>query len=90
MIEWLFLDGIDAKAAGAAIGRQDDFVVRAGADKTESALTFSEFAEAGTDVALQSTIIDLVPIPPRNATEFGVCRARSLRLCHRYRYPCKP
>ncbi len=90
MIKWLFLDGIDAKAAGAAIGCQDNFVIRASADKTESALAFPEFAEAGTNVTLQSTIVDLVPIPPRYATKFGVCRVCSLWLRHRYRYPCQP
>jgi len=62
MIQWLFLDGINTKAAGAAIGRQDNFIILASANETESALAFSELAEAGTDVTLQSTIVDLVPV----------------------------
>ncbi len=65
MIQWFFLDGIDAKPAGAAIGCQDNFVIRASADKTESALAFSELAETGTDVTLQPTIVDFVPVSSR-------------------------
>jgi hypothetical protein len=34
MVERLFLDGIDAEAAGAAVGRQHDFVVFSAADET--------------------------------------------------------
>ena len=90
MIEWPFFDGIDAKSAGAAIGRQDNFVIRAGANETESALAFFKLAEARTDVTLQSTIVDPVPIPPRYATKFGICRVCSLWLRHRYHYPCQP
>ena len=84
MIKWFFLDGIDAKAAGAAIGCQDNFVIRAGANETESALAFSEPAEAGTDVTLQSTIVDLVPVSSRYVASVDVFCSACTLLGHRY------
>ncbi len=83
MIKWFFLDRIDAKTAGAAIGRQDNFVIRAGADETESALAFPELAEAGTDVTLQSTIVNLVPVPSRHVAGVDVFGSACSVLGHR-------
>ncbi len=83
MIEWLFLDGIDAKSAGAAIGCQYYFVIRAGANETEPALALSEPAEAGTDVTLQSTIVDLVPVSSRYLAGADVFRSARTLLGHR-------
>ncbi len=88
MIKGLFLDGIDAKAAGTAIGCQHNFVIRARADESESALTFSEPAEAGTDVTLQPTVVDLVPVSSRYVAGLDVFRGACTWLGH-YLYSCK-
>jgi hypothetical protein len=85
MIQWLFLDGINTKATGAAIGRQDNFIILASANETQSALAFSELAEAGTDVTLQSTIVDLVPVSSRYVASVDVFRSACNVLGHRNR-----
>jgi hypothetical protein len=82
MIQWLFLDGIDAEAAGAAVGCQDDFVICTSAHETESALAVPELTKAGTKVALQPAVINLVPVASRYTHDIGVFRTLFLLLNH--------
>ncbi len=83
MIQRLFLDGIDAEAAGAAVGCQDDFVICTSAHETESALAVPELTKAGTKVALQPAVINLVPVASRYANDIGFFRNFFLWLSHR-------
>jgi len=62
MIEWLFLDRIDAEAARAAVGGQDDLVIASAAHETQAALAVTQFAKTRAQVALQSTIVESVPV----------------------------
>jgi hypothetical protein len=62
MMEGFFLDGIDTKAAGTSIGRQNDLIVLPGSDKTHSALAFLKPAESGAQVTLDPTVFKLMPI----------------------------
>ena len=56
MVQGLLLDRIDAKPAGAPVGREHDAIVRAHAHETQAALTFAQFALARTDVALYAAV----------------------------------
>ena len=62
MVERFFFDGIDAKAGGAAIGRQNDLVVLTHTDKAESPLAVMQAAIARTDVALDAAIVEFMPV----------------------------
>ena len=85
MIQWLFLDGIDTKAARTALGCKDNLIILASADETEPALALSELTEAGTDVTLQSTIVNLVPVSSRYVANVDVFRSACNVLGHRNR-----
>jgi hypothetical protein len=52
MIERFFFDRVYTEAAGAAIGSQDDFIVMASADEAKAALTVTQLAKPGTNIAL--------------------------------------
>ena len=65
MIQGFFFDGIDAKAAGAAITGQYDSIIVAGAHETQSLLAFVELAVTGTDIALDAAILQLMPVMGR-------------------------
>ena len=78
MIERLFLYRVDAKTAGSAVGGQDDFVIRTGADETKPMLAFPEPAEARAKVTLQATVIDPVPVSSGYGANVGCFR----RSCH--------
>ena len=69
MIEWLFLDRVDAKTAGPAIRSQHDFIAIAGAHEAKSTLIFAQPAKPGTQVTLQPSVIVLVPVPAGNALD---------------------
>ena len=62
MIQWLLFDGVDAVAARTPVRRQDDLIVFAGANKAKPALAFVQFAEAGADVALNSPVVERMPV----------------------------
>ena len=62
MIERFFLYGVDAKTAGASVGRQDDLIVPAGADKTKTALAFVEPAKTRAQIVLQPSVVECVPV----------------------------
>ena len=69
MIEWFFLDRIDAETAGPAIGGQHDFIAFAGADEAKSALIFAQPAKPGTQITLQPSVIMRMPVPAGNALD---------------------
>lgn len=62
MVQWFFLDGIDAKTTRTAVGRQDDLVVFPSAYKAHSSLTFVKLACAWADVALHPAVLEPVPV----------------------------
>src|SRR2546422_3300594 len=65
MVEGLLLDRIHAEAARAAVGRQDDLAVFAGAHEAQPPLPLLQFAEAGAHPALH---------PPGVHAGPGLCR----------------
>ncbi len=62
VVERLLLYRIDAEAAGAAVGREDDLLVLAHADEAHAALTLPQPTEPRTEIALHPSVLELVPI----------------------------
>ena len=62
MIEWFLLDGVHAKTAGASISGKDDLISLACSHETEAALSFMQLAEARTEIALDASIGQGVPV----------------------------
>ncbi len=58
--------------------------MRTRADETESALAVSEPAVAGTDVTLQTTVAELVPVSSRHATQTAVFHNFFVCLSHQF------
>src|SRR5688572_12021458 len=71
VVEGLLLDRVDAVAARAAVGRQDDLIVLAHADEAHAALPLVKLAEARAHVALDAAVLDDVPVLGRNDGLFG-------------------
>ena len=63
MVEGFLLDGIDAEATGAAIRGENDLSALARSHKTQPTLTIAQAALPGTQVALDATIVQPVPVP---------------------------
>jgi hypothetical protein len=61
----LFLDRIDAKSAGAAVGREDQPIAFARAHETKPALAVLQAALARTDVALDASVGESMKISSR-------------------------
>lgn len=61
MIERFLLDGVNAKAAGATVRRQDDLVIFPGPDKAHAALPFIQFAVTGTEITLDTAVSQGMP-----------------------------
>ena len=61
MIQGFFLDGIHAKTTRPPISREHNLVVFTRPDKAEATIALFEFATARTNIALNPTIIKLVP-----------------------------
>ena len=62
MIQRFLLDRIDAEAAGAAVGVELDLAAFDAAHEAQAALTFVHLAGARTDVALDATVVERVPV----------------------------
>jgi hypothetical protein len=62
MVERLFLDRIDTESAGSPISREHNLVVLSRPYEAEPLLSFMEFAEARTEVALDASIVQFVPV----------------------------
>jgi hypothetical protein len=57
MIQRFLFDRIDAKPARSPIGRQNNLVLPSRTDKAEPPLPFLERAIAGTQIALDASIL---------------------------------
>jgi hypothetical protein len=79
MVERFLFNWIDAKSAGAAIRGQNNLIILPPSNKTKAALPFPQFAEPGTNIALNSTIIERMPIPAWHGIGEGLV---SLRVCY--------
>src|SRR5262249_42740559 len=66
VIERLLLDGIDAKATGAAVRGQHDLSVLASPYEAEAALAFVELAKTRAQVALGAPVLQPAPVACRN------------------------
>src|SRR5207248_8527706 len=64
VVERLLLDRVHAEAAGAAVSGEDDRVVLARADETESALPLVESAVPRAEIALHAAVVERVPVAP--------------------------
>ena len=62
MIERLLLDRIDTEAAGAAVGIEFDLAAFDAAHEAQPALAFVHAAVTRTDVALNATVLESVPV----------------------------
>ena len=82
MIEWFFFDRVDAEAAGAAIGGQNEFIAGSGADKTKPPLPFMKTAKSGTQVTLQPAVVERVPKAAWTAVDPVVSRYSCVLLRH--------
>ena len=66
MIERLFLDRVDTESTRSPVGREYDRVVESASYEAETALTFPQPTEAGTEITLDAAIFDPMPIPRRD------------------------
>jgi hypothetical protein len=62
MVQGFFFYGIDTVTTGATIGGEYDLVIQVFANETQPALAGVQFAEAGAEVALQATVVQLMPV----------------------------
>src|SRR5512147_2665890 len=62
MIQRLFLNRVHTETAGSPIGSQDDLMLPAFAHEAEALLPLLELAEPGTEVALDTAVIQPVPV----------------------------
>jgi hypothetical protein len=62
MIQRFLFDGVDTVTAGTAVGRQYDLVVEILADEAQAALVGVQLAEARAQVALNASVVQLMPV----------------------------
>ena len=62
MVEWLLLDRVHAESTRAPVSCENNRVIEPAPDKTESTLAFSKTTKPGTEVALNSAIVQTVPV----------------------------
>lgn len=70
-MEGFLLDRIDAESTRSTIGGEHHFITPAGAHKTQPLLTVAQSAESRTQIALQSCVVDSVPVPRRMGGDLG-------------------
>jgi hypothetical protein len=61
MVQWLFFDRINTKAAAAAVGREHHPITDALPNEAETALPVIQFAEARAKPALDSPVWQSLP-----------------------------
>ena len=66
VVQRLLLDGVDAEAAGAAVGRENHFAVQAAADEAQPTLALAKPAEARAQIALHAAVVELMPVASRD------------------------
>src|SRR5262249_46867195 len=69
VVERLLLDRIDAKAGGAAVRGEQDLVVLARAHEAQAALAFVQLAVARAQVALETAVLQSMPVAARHALD---------------------
>ena len=62
VVERLLLDGVDAEAAGAAVGGQHHPVAAARPDEAQPALALVQLAQPRADVALHPPVVERMPV----------------------------
>ena len=75
MMERLFLDRVDAEAGRTSVGRQHHTVAYPLAHEARAALAVAQFAIAWAQVALQTTVRQVVPPACGERRGFGHARS---------------
>ncbi len=71
MIEGFLLDRVNAITAGASVSIQHDLTLLISPHKTKPLLPFVEFAISRTDIALDTSVPQFVPISRGDHRAFG-------------------
>ena len=95
MVERLLLDGVNTKAGRAPVAGQHNLVIETGAHEANTPLTIAQFAGTRADVALNSTVVEGVPvsgwdsetIPGRGPVSLFPGSSASLRDAHLFGNP---
>jgi hypothetical protein len=66
VVQGFFFDRVDTETAGATIADQFNLIVKPLAHIAQTPLAFLQPAVARTEVTLQLSITELVPVPGRN------------------------
>ena len=69
MVEWLLLDGVHTKAAGAPIGRQHELAADVRPDEAQALLSVTHLAFTRTNIALHPAVIKPMPMPSRQVAD---------------------
>jgi hypothetical protein len=79
VVKRLLFDGIEAEARRPPIGRKHDLVALARPDEAEPSLALMQPAFAGAEVALQTAVIEPVPVAARHrGAKFDVLHGRNM------------
>ena len=62
MIKWLFLDRVDTKARRPSVSGENHLIANAAAHETCSTLSLVKLAIARTQIALDTAVVELVPV----------------------------
>jgi hypothetical protein len=62
VVQRLLLDWIDTVTAGATVGSEYNLIIKILTNKTQTSLSSVQLAEARTQVTLNPTIVQLVPV----------------------------
>ena len=65
MIQQLLFHRVNAEAALASVGGEFDLLTSSLTHETQSALSLTQFALTGADVASQSPVFQALPVSPR-------------------------
>jgi hypothetical protein len=85
VVQWLLFYWIGTEARRAAVSREHDPVILPATHEAQAALAFVEPAIARTDIALDTPVIEPVPItarPPRTVIAFAVSAYEIERPTH--------
>src|SRR5438876_8593015 len=77
MVERLLLDRIDAKAGGAPVGRKQNLIVLPRAHEAQAALPLMQLAIARAYVALDTAILQPMPIAAGHTLDGGLIHAQA-------------
>ena len=80
MVQRLLLDWIDTVTAGATIGSQYNVIIKILANKSQAPLSGMQLAEALTQVTLNTTIIQLVPVAGILGIAFALCHVNPSKM----------